>query len=364
VRITPSCKKEHLESTTVDSTYRAPLIGHNGDSGRRDPEKSSQSPSTRPTPSRKRIALVAHDNRKEKMARWVLKHRAELIEHDLYATDNAALMIAEALHAPVFRLLNAPLGADQQIGESIAESKIDVLISFWDPVGFQSHDADVKALLRLVTACNIPNACNEATADCLISSLLFDSGFRAVSESDTHNLLSIKEAANHLQLPLSRLYYLVQRGRIPAIQIGGRLRIKESSLEGQALRRDQRGRPAVLVIENDPNLQEQFRTFLRKTGFSRTVVGTGKAAITHLRKERFDLMFLDLQLPGTSAEEVCKRARQMDPELHIIVLTGPLESEIIDRILQASSPVTFLKKPLKFEHLEQTVTILGGRASA
>jgi excisionase family DNA binding protein len=190
-----------------------------------------------------------------------------------------------------------------------------------------------------------------------------DSGVHDL-QKPSPNLLSIKEAADHLRLPLSSLYYRVQRGQIPVIQIGGRLRIKKSSLEGHVLGRDMRGRPAVLVVENDPVLQEQFRTLLRKTGFSRTVVGTARAAMTQLRKERFDLMFLDLQLPDAPAEEVCKRARQMAPGLQVIVVTDHLESEIINRILQANSPVTFLKKPLKFEHLVQTVTTLGRYASA
>jgi DNA-binding response OmpR family regulator len=96
------------------------------------------------------------------------------------------------------------------------------------------------------------------------------------------------------------------------------------------------GRPAMLVVENDPVLQEQFRTLLRKTGFSRTLVGTARAAMTQLRKERFDLMFLDPQLPDAPAEEVCKRARQMDPRLQVIVVTDHLESEIINLIRQAS----------------------------
>ena len=340
------------------------MIGHSGDPSVRDVQKPSRYPFIRPVPNRKRIALVADDNRKYTMARWASKHRAQLIEHDLYATDNAALIITEALNAPVFRLPNDTLGGDQQIGNQIAESKIDFLISFWDPVGFPAHDAEAKALLKLAAAFNIPNACNEATADCIISSLLFDKELPAASESATHNLLSIREAADHLQLPLSGLYYLVQRGRIPAIQIGGRLRIKKSSLEGHAPRRDKRGRPGALVVENDPGLQEQFRTLLRKTGFSRTVVGTAKAAIINLRKEKFDLMFLDLQLPDASAEEVCQKARQMDPELQVIVLTDQLENEIIDRILRVGSPVTFLKKPIKIEHLVQTVTTLRGCVSA
>lgn len=121
--------------------------------------------------SRKRIALVAHDNQKERMASWVLKQKTRLLGHELYATGHTADVIATALNTPVLRLLSGPLGGDQQIGSRIAESKIDVLVFFWDPLAIQAHDCDVKALLRLATAYNIPNASNEATADCIISSL-------------------------------------------------------------------------------------------------------------------------------------------------------------------------------------------------
>ena len=127
--------------------------------------------------------LQEQRTRKEKMACWALKHRARLIEHELYATAHTADIIAEVLNAPVFRFLSGPLGGDQQIGSRIAESRIDVLIFFWDPLGHQPHDSDVKALLRLATAWNIPNACNEATADCIISSPLFDAEPQAVGES-------------------------------------------------------------------------------------------------------------------------------------------------------------------------------------
>ena len=138
-------------------------------------------PSTCLITSRKRIALVAHDNQKEKLAGWASRQRARLIEHELYATAHTADVIAATLNVPVFRLLSGPLGGDQQIGSRIAESRIDVLVFFWDPFGLQPHDCDVKALLRLAAAYNIPNACNEATADCIISALARDAEGRVTS---------------------------------------------------------------------------------------------------------------------------------------------------------------------------------------
>src|SRR5689334_19616678 len=112
-----------------------------------------------------------------------------------------------------------------------------------------------------------------------------------VSEPPNHNLLTVKETAEYLRIPLPTVYYLVQRGQIPAIQIGGRWRIKKSSLDRDILRQDKQGQPTVLVVDDDPGLQELFRNFLKKVGFSRVVVGTAKDAIHSLRKQKFDLMF-------------------------------------------------------------------------
>ena len=83
----------------------------------------------------------------------------------------------------------------------------------------------------------------------------------------------------YLRIPRPTVYYLVQRRKIPAIQIGGRWRIKKSSLNRDVLRQDKQGQPTVLVVDDDPVLQDLFQTFLKKIGFSRVVVGTAKEAI-------------------------------------------------------------------------------------
>jgi excisionase family DNA binding protein len=179
-----------------------------------------------------------------------------------------------------------------------------------------------------------------------------------VSETPIHNLLTVKETSEYLRIPLPTVYYLVQRGKIPAIQIGGRWRIKKSALDHDILRQDKQGQPTVLVVDDDLGVQDLFRTFLKQIGFSRVVVGTATEAIKSLRKQKFDLMFLDLQLPDAPGDEVYKTGKQIDPDLNVILITGYPDSEILDRILQVC-PVTVLKKPLKIEQLYQTVKILG-----
>jgi methylglyoxal synthase len=123
---------------------------------------------------KKRIALVAHDNRKKDMAEWVKHNKDVLIDFNIYATGTTGKLISEDL-LDVVRLKSGPLGGDQQLGALIAEGKIDYMIFFWDPMTNQPHDVDVKALLRMTVLYNIPTACNRATADFMITSNLFGS---------------------------------------------------------------------------------------------------------------------------------------------------------------------------------------------
>jgi methylglyoxal synthase len=121
---------------------------------------------------RKRIALIAHDNKKLDLAEWARFNREVLTAHDLVATGTTGLILAEQLDWPVERVRSGPLGGDQQIGAMIAEGRIDLLVFFADPLQPMPHDPDVKALLRLAMVWNIPVACNRASADYLVSSSL------------------------------------------------------------------------------------------------------------------------------------------------------------------------------------------------
>ena len=141
------------------------------------------------------VALVAHDKKKSELIAWVSRNRDALSRCSLITTGTTGKLVAQETGLEVERLQSGPLGGDQQIGARISEGRVDLLIFFWDPLEPMSHDPDIKALLRIATLWNIPIACNESSADFIVSSPCFSSYQRRQPDFSVYQSRSVATVA-------------------------------------------------------------------------------------------------------------------------------------------------------------------------
>lgn len=118
-----------------------------------------------------RIALVAHDRKKEDLIQFVTAYKSILEDHELFATGTTGTRIMDEVGLTIFRYKSGPLGGDQQIGSAIANNEMDMVIFFRDPLTAQPHEPDVTALIRLCDVYQIPLATNMGTAEILLKGI-------------------------------------------------------------------------------------------------------------------------------------------------------------------------------------------------
>ena len=115
-----------------------------------------------------KVALIAHDKKKQEIIEFTKKHKDTLAKYELVATGTTGKMISEATGLEVKRYLSGPYGGDQQLGGRIAEGKINLVIFLRDPLTAQPHEPDVSALLRVCDVHNVPVVTNTASAELII----------------------------------------------------------------------------------------------------------------------------------------------------------------------------------------------------
>lgn len=140
-------------------------------------------------PSKKNIALIAHDSKKALLVDWVNQNKDILKNHSLCGTGTTARLLTDRTGLQVKGYNSGPLGGDQQIGARIVEGNIDFIIFFWDPLESQPHDPDVKALLRIAVVYDIPVANNMSTADFLLTS-------KYMNEEYEHSVMNFNKNVN------------------------------------------------------------------------------------------------------------------------------------------------------------------------
>ncbi|WP_010286093.1 methylglyoxal synthase [Kurthia massiliensis] len=118
-----------------------------------------------------KIALIAHDKKKDDIVQFSVAYESILKDHELYATGTTGLRIMDATELTITRFRSGPLGGDQQIGAMIAVNDMDLVLFFRDPLTAQPHEPDISALMRLCDVYQVPLATNMGTAEVLLKGL-------------------------------------------------------------------------------------------------------------------------------------------------------------------------------------------------
>ncbi|UOQ47595.1 methylglyoxal synthase [Gracilibacillus caseinilyticus] len=122
-----------------------------------------------------KIALIAHDKKKQDIVNFTIAYTEILKHHTLLATGTTGKKISDATGLEIHRFQSGPLGGDQQIGARIADNEMDLVIFFRDPLTAQPHEPDISALMRLCDVYQIPLVTNLGGAEVMIRAL--DAGF-------------------------------------------------------------------------------------------------------------------------------------------------------------------------------------------
>ncbi|MBR5307766.1 MAG: methylglyoxal synthase [Clostridia bacterium] len=118
-----------------------------------------------------KIALIAHDKKKQEIIELAKNYKDVLADHELYATGTTGTMIMGETKLDIHRMKSGPLGGDQQIGAMLANGEIDLVIFLRDPLTAQPHEPDVSALLRLCDVQRIPLATNTNSANIILEAM-------------------------------------------------------------------------------------------------------------------------------------------------------------------------------------------------
>jgi excisionase family DNA binding protein len=172
-----------------------------------------------------------------------------------------------------------------------------------------------------------------------------------------HNLLTVKETAKYLRIPLPTVYYLVQRGQLPAIQIGGRWRIKKNALDKDILKEDKSGQPTVLVVDDDEIIRQHLSKVLALRGIACDCAVDGEDALHKIAGHHYDLVIADLRMPELDGHSLALvLLHQLKPP-RIIALTGMKDPSLAADLL-AHGVEEIVYKPVDYFDLADRLKLM------
>lgn len=160
--------------------------------------------------------------------------------------------------------------------------------------------------------------------------------------------LTTEEVLEYLQVNLRTIYRLIKAGKIPAVRVGRQWRFRKRDidawLDGQrpatralavapARPTVNAGRQRVLVVDDEASIRDLLSKTLMSDEYEVDLSSDGQSALERLRSGSYDLLIIDLKMPGMDGLSVIREARRLRAELPVLVITGySTESTAIDAL--------------------------------
>ncbi|HUT73486.1 MAG TPA: response regulator [Armatimonadota bacterium] len=100
----------------------------------------------------------------------------------------------------------------------------------------------------------------------------------------------------------------------------------------------------ILVVDDEEEIRQLFVDILVPKGYEVIAAASGPEAIAHARERPFDLVFLDIKMPGMNGVEAFEALRSLHPGAHYVMITGYAGSHLVDKSL-AEGALLCLSKP-------------------
>ena len=170
-------------------------------------------------------------------------------------------------------------------------------------------------------------------------------------------LMNIKEAATYLKLNYMTVYKLAQKRRLPAFKVGGNWRFKKGLLDGWIIQQTSSGKGSVLVVDDDLMIQDMLKEMIQGQEYSVSAAGTGEQALEEIGKKHFDLIFLDLMLPGLKSIELLEAIKKKDSDAVVVIITGYADDPIALKAM-ILGPLLLMRKPFREKDIVEVLNIV------
>lgn len=175
--------------------------------------------------------------------------------------------------------------------------------------------------------------------------------------------MTVKEAALYLRLNYMTVYKLARQGKIPASKVGGNWRFKKEIVDQWLANQSGVARGLVLVVDDDPMVRDVLKEMVLKHGYTVVTAESGEAALDEIDRQHFDLVFLDLVLPGLSGVDILKAIKEKDRSTVVVIVTG-YGDDPIGQEAMSLGPLLLLRKPFRESHIVEVLNmVMKGRTA-